>query len=212
MHRTPILDRHTAARAIRPILTLALLTVLTGCSNWTYRHLQIGQTPHEYRRVLPTINTDQTPATVCYLKRQGSDRRDALVVLLTVDRRLAGKLRASYRQRKNEFTYRLDGKIDPRLYGTEDAGITNTLRALAIDLTEHPGRQLAVEVHTWVAAGIVRLLAESPETGDFGVSAQQLQKLFERVPAGGQSQLKRSEQGYIELEYKVVGSTDGDSS
>ena len=203
MHRIPTRNWSKNARGVYTLVALALLTFLTGCSNWTYRHLKLGQSPSEYERVLPVVNTAQTPASVCYLRADKADRRESLVLLITIDRRLAGKLHAKYRERKGSLRYELTGRIDPELFGTGAAGTTNTLRAVAVDLMEQRTGQIAAEAHAWVAAGIVRVLEQTPEADDFGVSADTLEDLFDRLPGGGEADVETNEHGVIELKYEV---------
>ena len=189
-----------------------LLTLLTGCGSWTYRHVRIGQPPREYEQILPAEKSRHTAVGICYLDVDQSHRSDALVVLLTDDRRVAGKLWARHRHRKAGSNYRLVGKIDPVLFGTQAAGMTNTLRAIAVELTEQHDGQFAAQAHAWVAGGIVRLLEQAPGPPDLGVSSRRLDELFDRVPGGGVSRMEFDRYGNIVIEYESAGSTDGSPS
>jgi hypothetical protein len=191
----------TAALLAAPVLLL-----LTGCTDWAYRQIQLGQSAEEYERVLPAETSRRTAVGLCHLSSDRFGRTDAFVVLLTGDRRVAGKLRARHYERdwglKVDRGFWLEGELDPELYGVQSAGPLDTLRAIAGDLTDYRGEKLALDAHAWVAAGLVRLMQRWPGVEDVGVSSQRLSELFELVPGGGAARLEVNERGIYRLEYK----------
>src|SRR5512137_1630162 len=99
--------------------TSVLISLLTGCAEMCYDRVQLGQEQRAYRGVFPEENTRRSPEGVCYCEKDGFGRTDAAVLLLTGDRRVAGKLYALHQERKTgmqaETIYRLRGELDPQL-------------------------------------------------------------------------------------------------
>jgi hypothetical protein len=192
--------------AVGVVIGLALLA-LTGCTNWSYRQVQLGQGTKEYARILPAETSRKTALGLCHLSRDKLGRTDALVVLLTSDRRVAAKLWArhtesDWRLGRAERGFRLVGELDPELYGVAGSGPLDTLRAIAAELTDYRGEQLAQDAHAWVAAGLVRLMQRWPEVRDVGVSSQRLDELLDRVPGGGTARVEIDDRGVYHLEYE----------
>jgi hypothetical protein len=189
-----------------PVLAGWALLFLTGCADWAYRQIQLGQSAEEYERVLPAETSRRTAVGLCHLSSDRFGRTDAFVVLLTGDRRVAGKLRARHYERdwglKVDRGFWLEGELDPELYGVQSTGPLDTLRAIAGELTDYRGEKLALDAHAWVAAGLVRLMQRWPGVEDVGVSSQRLSELFELVPGGGAARLEVNEHGIYRLEYK----------
>ncbi len=188
------------------IVAASVLLFLTGCADWSYRQIQLGQSSEDYERVLPAETSRRTALGLCHLSRDAFGRTEAFVVLLTSDRRVAGKLRARHCERnwgfKVERGFQLEGELDPELYGVPSAGPLDTLRAIAADLTDYRGERLALDAHAWVAAGLVRLMQRWPGVEEVGVASQRLSELFELVPGGGVARIEVDEQGVYRLEYK----------
>jgi len=194
----------------RPLCVTALVAAatlfLTGCADWSYRQIRLGQSSEDYARVLPAETSRRTALGLCHLSSDPFGRTDAFVALLTSDRRVAGKLRARYYERdwgfKVDRGYWLEGELDPELYGVQSTGPLDTLRAIAADLTDYRGEKLALDAHAWVAAGLLRLMQRWPGVEDVGVSSQRLSELFELVPGGGAARIEVDTQGVYRLEYK----------
>ena len=187
-------------------ICLAILT-LSGCADWSYQRIQLGQSPEDYARVLPMETSRRTALGLCHLSKNALGRTDALVVLLTSDRRVAAKLRARHFEHKwgvnrTERGYWLVGELNPELYGVAGSGPLDTLRAIAGELTVYRGEKLALDAHAWVAAGLVRLVQRWPGVNDVGVSSQRLSELVERVPGGGTARIEIDDRGIYHLEYK----------
>jgi hypothetical protein len=187
-------------------LALAGLVGLTGCADWSYRQIQLGQPSDNYERVLPAETSRRTALGLCHLSEDGLGRTDAMVVLLTDDRRVAAKMWARHLERewgwKTDRGFWLEGELEPELYGAQATGPLDTLRAIAGELTDYRGEKLALDAHAWVAAGLVRLIQRWPRVESTGVSSQRLSELFELVPGGGAARIEVNEQGIYRFEYK----------
>ena len=188
------------------VLLAPVALLLAGCANWSYEQIQLGQSPEDYARVLPAGTSRKTALGLCHLSRGRLGHTDALVVLLTSDRRVAAKLWArhsesDWRLGRAECGFRLVGELDPELYAVTGSGPLDTLRAIAGQLTDYQGEKLARDAHAWVAAGLVRLLHRWPEVRDVGVSSQRLDELLELVPGGGTARLEVDARGIYHLEY-----------
>jgi hypothetical protein len=191
-------------------LLMPLALLLSGCASWSYEQIQLGQSPKDYERVLPVETSRKTALGLCHLGQGRRGYTDALVVLLTDDRRVAGKLWArksggGRRLGRGAGGFRLVGELDPGLCGVAGSGPLDTLRAIAAELTDYRGEKLAQDAHGWVAAGLVRLMQRWPGVRDVGVSSQWLDGLLERVPGGGTARLEIDERGIYHLEYEQGG-------
>ena len=188
-----------------PLLLLCIAT-LTGCANWSYDKFQLGQLPSDYERILPLDSSRKTALGLCHLKKAKSGRTDALVVLLTEDRRVAAKISARHIPRdwlgRDKPGFELIGRLDPNLYGVAGSGPLDTLRAVVGDLTDYRGEKFAVDTHAWIAAGLIRLMQSWSEVQDVGVSSQRLKKLLELVPGGGVGRIETDNHGIYHMEYK----------
>lgn len=196
------------APATAAAATVALL--LCGCADWSYRQIQLGQTPDDYARVLPAETSRRTALGLCHLNERRLGRSDAVVVLLTNDRRVAAKIRARHQERKWGLgrtgpSFWLQGELDPELYEVQATGALDALRAIASELTDYRGEKLACDAHAWVAAGLVRLIQRWPQVQDVGVSSQRLRELLERVPGGGDARIEIDQRGTYRFEYKQNG-------
>jgi hypothetical protein len=194
-----------ATAAMATLAPLALL--LAGCANWSYDQIQLGQAPRDYARVLPTETSRKTALGLCHLSQNRLGHTDALVILLTNDRRVAGRLWARHSEPGRRFgrsqaEFRLTGELDPQLYGVAGSGPLDSLRAIVADLTDYRGEKLALEAHAWVAAGLVRLMQRWPNVRDVGASSQQLAEILDRVPGGGTARIEVDTQGIYHLEYE----------
>lgn len=189
------------------VIAAAVLSTVGGCAQAYYRQFQLGQQPAEYERILPAGSSRRTSIGLCYLGTDLAGRTDALVILVTDDRRVAAKLHAAKVQRRIgglevERGYRLEGELDPRLCGIEGAGPLNGLRMLAGRLAEQPGQALELDAHWLVAGGLVRLLQAWPGVGEYGVEERRLSELFERVPGGGTAEVRLDPRGVWTVRYE----------
>jgi hypothetical protein len=142
---------------------------------------------------------------VCYCEQDGFGRTDAAVLLLTGDRRVAGKLYAMHQERKSglqvETTYRLRGELDPQLLKLSATGPIDMLRAIADDLTTSGEDTFVREAHAWIAGGLVRLMQRWPHVGDEGPAVTRLTEALERIPAGGVARVTVDARGVYLVEY-----------
>jgi hypothetical protein len=181
------------------------MTLLTGCAELCYDRVQLGQEQRAYRSVFPDDNTRRSATGVCYCEKDGFGRTDAAVLLLTGDRRVAGKFYALYLERKTglqaETSYRLRGELDPELLKLSATGPIDMLRAIADELTTAEGDTFVREAHGWIAAGLLRLMQRWPHVGDEGPAVTRLTEMLERIPAGGVARVAIDPRGVYTIEY-----------
>ena len=195
-------QRYRAALA----LLLAMAGPLAGCAQLGYQRIRLGQEQPAYRHALPEDKTRRTPTGLCYLEHDPLGGTEAVVVLLTRDRRVAGKLHARQRERElgwqrvNE--YRLHGELHLELLGLPGTGPIDTLRSVAADLAATEPDSYVREAHGWVVAGLVRLVQRWPPAGELGLSYPHLFDTLERVPAGGVARLTVERDGVLVIEYE----------
>jgi hypothetical protein len=187
-------------------LLACLWLALPGCADATYDMIRLGQQPQEYERILPADRSRRTHLGLCYLDSDGRGRTDAIVVLLTADRRVAARIQSTCFERdwgfKLDRGFRLRGELDPQLYDLHAAGPIDTLRAIAGDLSNYQGEKLASDAYAWVAAGLVRLMQRWPKVTDVGVETHKLTELFERVAGGGEARITVDVRGVYRFEYE----------
>lgn len=194
--------------------SLLALLLQTGCADWSYRTIQIGQTPSEYARVLPIENSRKTALGLCSLQSGRTGRTDAIVVFLTEDRRVAAKFWTQHIERNWGFgrvqtEFRLEGELSPQLYGTQASGPLDTLRAVIIDLNEYRGEKLALETHAWIAGGLIRLMQCWPGERDVGTITPLLKNTLDSIPGGGTGRMEIDQRGYYQLRYRQGGGVGG---
>jgi hypothetical protein len=195
-------------RATRAVLLLAMLTGLlnAACAQWSYDRVKLGQGPPDYERAFPAESARRTHLGLCSLREDVFGRTDAVVVLLTHDRRVAGKVHATRFIRdygfKTDEGFLLQGELDPQLAELQATAPLDTLRAIAVDLAEYQGERLAMEAHAWVAGGLVRLIQCWPHVNDIGIAAVRLTELFELVPGGGEARIAVNPAGIYQFEYR----------
>lgn len=188
-------------------ITGLMASLLAGCAQFNYDRVRLGQTQREYQRAFPDEGSRRTTAGIGYMARDWTGRTDAAVVLLTADRRVSGKLYASFHERtgwlNEEVSYRLVGELDPTLIAVSGAGPIDALRAVADELTTTDSDQFARDAQAWVAAGLVRLVQHWPHVGDEGPAITRLTETLERVPSGGEARITISPRGVYLVEYTV---------
>jgi hypothetical protein len=194
-----------AVQRVVLLSTAALVALLTGCAEMCYERVQLGQEQRAYRGIFPEESTRRSTAGVCYCEKDGFGRTDAAVLLLTGDRRVAGKLYALHQERKSglqaETTYRLRGELDPQLLKLSATGPIDMLRAIADDLTTAGDDTFVREAHGWIAGGLVRLMQRWPHVGDEGPAFTRLTEMLERIPAGGVARIAVDPRGVYSIEY-----------
>ena len=194
-----------AVQGVALLSTAVLVTLLTGCAEMCYERVQLGQEQRAYRSVFPEENTRRSTEGVCYCEKDGFGRTEAAILLLTGDRRVAGKLYALHHARKSglqaETIYRLRGELDPQLLKLSATGPIDMLRAIADGLTTSGEDTFVREAHGWVAGGLVRLMQRWPHVGDEGPAVTRLTETLERVPAGGIARISVDGRGVYFIEY-----------
>ncbi len=198
-------SRPAALRRIRSPWLLCAAPLLTGCADLNYGRVSLGQEQREYQSAFPEDKVRRTSVGLCYLEQGALGRTDAIVVLLTRDRRVAGKLHAIHVERKfgwgDERGYRLTGELDPRLFETAGTGPIDALRLVADELTTNGEDNFVRTTQGWVAAGLVRLIQQWPHVGDEGPAAARLADELESVPAGGEAAIRVDARGVYVVEY-----------
>lgn len=188
------------------ISLLALALAGSGCAKLTYDRLNLGEPPSKYERMLPASESRRTAVGLCQLKKSAGGKVESILLVLSDDRRLAGKVRVRRVQRSagllGSTTYELYGSVDPVLYGAAEAGPADVLRSLVRSLVDYRGEKLAMEAHRLVAAGLLRLLERWPEAGDLGLSADVSADLAEIAPSGGTSRIDVRDSGVIDFQYR----------
>lgn len=188
------------------MLTAAILPLLSGCAGWTYDQVTLGRQLRENERMFPEGRSRRTVSGLCFLEHDLAGRTDAIVVLLTRDRRICGKLHATHVRRNLGFKvdtgYVLSGEIDPELANFRATGPIDTLRAIADDLTAGELDNFTREAHAWVAAGLVRLVQRWPHLGDEGPAFPRLSEMLEHIPGGGQARIVVNPAGHYIFDYQ----------
>lgn len=183
-----------------------VLPALCGCASWTYSQLRLGQRPQDYERVLPADRARRTSTGVCAYQQNALGDSEAIVVLLTSDRRIAGKLRATRvkaRWGQAFDAYALTGELDRELYDAQETGPLDTLRALAGELADYSGERLAAQAHELAAAGLIRLVQRWPHALDLGVREARAAELLELAAGGGEAGLSVGVDGVFRFWYRV---------
>lgn len=198
--------RNGAWRAYFILALLPGLIPLTGCASWSYDRIHIGAPRSEYETIFPREQTRLTDLGICSLQADRAGRVDVFLILVTQDRRVAGKIWATNEERGflgwNDRGFRLRGEIDARLFGAQEAGPIDTLRLLASQLSDYRGEKLALDAHSWIIAGLVRLMQCWPSVKDTGVSTERLTETLDRVPGGGTASLNADANGIVSFEYQ----------
>ena len=147
-----------------------------------------------------------TPVGLCYLERDLLGRTDAVVLLLAVDRRVAGKFHAVHVERRGplavETSYQLRGELNAGLARLSGTGPVDALRAVTDELTTGDPDAFVREAQGWVAAGLVRLIQQWPHPGDAGPAATRIADLLERVPGHGTARVTVTPTGVLRFEYE----------
>lgn len=199
--------RTLAARCgrVAGVALAAMALAGVGCAKLTYDRLILGEPPSKYERMLPASESRRTAVGLCQLKKSAGGKTESILLVLSDDRRLAGKIRVQRAQRESGLlsrrTYELYGSINPGLYGAAEAGPADVLRSLVRSLVDYRGEKLAMEAHRLVAAGLLRLLERWPEAADLGLSAELTADLAEIAPSGGTSRIDVRESGVIDFQY-----------
>jgi hypothetical protein len=177
----------------------------SGCADLNYRSLELGQTREKYDGALPSESSRRTDLGLCQYSKNALGDAEAIVALLSSDRRIAARIRAQSVRRdygfRVESDYRLEGEVDPKLYNTEQTGPIDTLRAIVHALAEHPGEKLANDAYAFIGGGLARLLLRWPGVEEIGIAKARLDEFLELAPAGGAAQISVDEAGRLRFSY-----------
>lgn len=189
------------------MLTGAVLALVpAGCASWSYDAVQPGQVPREYEYRLPAAATQRTPLGLCYVSRDLTGRSDVIVLLVTADRRLAGKFHAERvvlrLGPRVQRSYRLRGLVDPGLLGAGRAGPLDVLRAVLSDLVQAEAQASVRQAHHEVAAGLARLIERWPAAELDPAHAEALREALEGVAPGGQAGISITPAGWYSIVYE----------
>ena len=100
--------------------------------------------------------------------------------------------------------FRLRGELDPVLYGATGADLPAALRLLADELSRTPDIGALREFPRRAAAGLVRILQRWPGPLDEGPAYPMVLDLLDRVPAGGEAELRINNAGLYQFEYSAT--------
>ncbi len=179
--------------------------LVVGCAEFGYDQVQLGQEQRAYRAAFPEDKSRRSATGVCFVEKDAWGRTDAAVLLLTPDRRVAGKFYATHLERRFgshvETTYQLRGELDPELARLSATGPIDALRAVADELTGRQDDAFVREAQGWIAAGLVRLVQHWPHVGDEGPAVTRLTGVLECVPVGGQARITVNPRGAYLVEY-----------
>lgn len=190
---------------LRAFLACGLILGAGGCAQFNYDRLKIGLTQREYEKILPAESTRRTEDRLCYLSSDGLGRTDAIIVVLARDHRLAARFHAVFVERYVGFKlasdYELTGEIDPKLADFSGTGPVDAVRTLYNQLAEYRGERLAADAHTWVAAGLLRVLQRWPHGREPYAEPAQLGSIVSRVAGGGTATIAVGPDGRYRITY-----------
>jgi hypothetical protein len=199
--------RRTRTAAILPLL--ALVVMLSGCAEFGYHKVQIGQHRAEYKAAFPEGQVRRTDTGLSYLDHAGAGQTDAVVIFLTPDHQIAGKLLAQLREPaawslRRESSYHLEGQLDPVRLVLAETGPIDLIRALADSLVRAPGDTTTRQSHDLVAAGLTRIAQQWPQVGDPGPAFPLLTEALEIVPGRGTAHIGVDPDGYVHVSYDTT--------
>ncbi len=188
---------------------IALLAglLLPGCATYSYQQVALGDGPAAYDRKLPAENTRRTDLGLSYLHADRLGRTDAIVLLLTADRRVYAKLMTTHRVRdfgfRSDVAFLLRGEIDLKRGNLAEAGPFDAIRALRAELNAYDGERDVQQAYAWLSAGLARLLERWPHLRDPEPPEERLRPTLDRVPAGGYAGVSIDARGVLQVEYRV---------
>lgn len=189
-------------------ISLSAILLLSGCAQWNYQQLRIGQGPGEYDRILPAEQTRRTESGLAsWAEDVLSNRTDATIVLLSRDRRIAGRILTTRVERiglRREVELTLEGEIDPRLSGFERTAPVDILRALISELALFQGEQLARDAHAYTAAALARMVTAWPGSDSPSQRISGLGEYLDKTPSGGETTIRIDPNGLVHFYYRAV--------
>ncbi len=189
------------------IVGLAVGSTLTGCTQFNVDRLRVGHPLRQPGLAFPVEQTRRTDFGIAYFDTGPLDRMDAVVVYLTQDGRVAGKLHASTQRPGmglgSEVEYQFVGDLDPTLLGLTRTGPIDTLRALAAQLLTPAHDPAITRTHHQVAAGIARLIDQWPNARP--PAAASALDAYRTVPDGGTASITVHSDGVMKVGYEATG-------
>lgn len=214
-HAHSIPRRAQAPRPLAQILLSAALLASAGCADWRYDEIRLRAAPREYATILAAQRTRQTPLGLAHLDRRSADRPEALLVVLSGDRRVAGKLQVLRSRRMTisgtRDVYELRGDLDAALIGAAEAGPVDALRLLLSELEILPREPLPRTVYGSIAAGLVRLLDRWPAATAPEVDRDALDEWLCEINPEGQADISTND-GVVRIRYIAEGSAPAPSA
>lgn len=196
----------TGAAARAAVAWSLLLACAAGCADLSYEGIRLGMRQAECSRQFEAEAVERTELGLCALRRDLTGRTDALVVLLSPDGVVAGKLQATFIPQEPRWgrpaAFRLRGQLDPKASALGATGPVDSLRAVLEDLAGYRGSRAAMQAYAWVAAGLIRMLERWPHMGELASAYPHLIDALEQVPGGGESRVRVDRQGIYWFEYE----------
>jgi hypothetical protein len=183
-----------------------LISLIQGCADLSYQGITLGMRQAECARQLEGESVQRTELGFCAVRTDLTGRTDALVVLVSREGVVTGKLQATFWPANPQWgrraAYRLRGQLDPTSSALGATGPVDSLRAILDDLASYRGPRPAMQAHAWVAAGLVRMIERWPHVGELASAYPHLADVLEQVPGGGESSLRADRQGVFWFEYQ----------
>jgi hypothetical protein len=162
---------------------------LTGCASLSYDRIRLGAAPADYDNVLPSATTRRTTVGLTHWSDSPTSH-DAVVILLSDDRRVAGKLHArrfasGLWSQRNAPRYELVCELDRSLFEVGDTSPIDVMRMILADLAEAATEPSVRDAQDTIIAGIAQCLRRWPGVEDSGMSARDAERFEDLAPPGG---------------------------
>ncbi len=160
--------------------------LLIGCnSRLSYRQIELGDRPQQYKTLLPAASTRNTDLGQAHIQVAGLDGHSvAVVTILTETRLVAGKLLIEEHPSPG-VTLRAEVALDRQLYSVEQTGPLDTLRLLAGDLAEPVADPDARRAHDFALGAVLRMIDTWPGTDQITLPTADVPGLLAAIPEGG---------------------------
>lgn len=192
--------------ALKLGLLLTLPITILGCASWNYDRIQLREPLPDLDSQFPRDEARKTSLGVAHLRNPNSPQAAAVVILVTLEKRVAAKFHAAQHQRDWGFSvergYELAGQIDLELLAAKNPGPLAALRTIARQLAAYQGDPAAEHAHQLVAAGLVRIIQRWPDIENLGPTSDQVNALATLAPGGGRAALTMDLDGTFHISYR----------